>query len=295
MPASQASASFESRLATRKIRRSQPHQARSIRIPGFGRVMLTRDPGDAGFMSREWFATHLEALHRNAAGELIGCHDLGSGKVTNVGVLAMANDFKWASPSAASCATLALSNWHAVGTGTTASAATDVALETLAAPTTSLALSGTQSLVSAANKQEYKSVCTVNFTGSAAITEWGLHTAEALSVTTGTPATATSATSLTATGTPYTASTTSVKGEQQLIVKAGTTAVWGLITSNSTSALTIPAWYKTNDGTAGATPGSTEAFTLKPVLWDHKVFAALNVENGDSIEFKYSLLINSGG
>lgn len=295
MPATKGSASFGGKLAVRKIRRSQPHSARSISIPGIGRVMLTRDPGDAGFLSKEWFATHLEALHRNAAGELLACRDLGSGKVTNVGVLAMANDFKWAAPSGASAATLALANWHGVGTGTTAAAATDIALQTPAAPTATNAQSGTQTLVSAANKQEYKTVSTVSFSGSAAITEWGLHTAEALSVTTGTPLTGSSATSATVTATPYTASSTTVKGQQQLVVVPGTTAVWGLILSNTTSVLTIPAWYKTNDGTAGATPGTTEAISIKPVLWDHKVFAALNVESGDSIEFKYSLLINSGG
>lgn len=295
MPDTKGTASFGGKLAMRKIKRSQPHSARSIHIPGLGRIILTRDPGSAGFLSKEYFQTHLEALHRNAAGELLAVRDCGSGKVTNVGVQAMANDFGWASPSGASCATLALANWHAVGLGTGAESASQIALETLTAPTATLAKQGTQTLVSAANKQEYKSVCTIAFTESKAITEWGLHTAEALSVTTGTPLTGSSATSATAQAASYTASSTTVKGEQQLIVVPGTTAVYGLITSNGTAVLNIPAWYKTSDGTAGATPGTTEAITIKPVMWDRKKFAAFNVENGDSIEFKYSLLINSGG
>jgi hypothetical protein len=238
--------------------------------------------------------SHLEAklIHPDGSSKNF---DLGSGLVTNVGVMAMANDFAWAAPSAASAATLALQKWYATGTGTTAAAATDIALQTLASPTTTTGVTSTQSLVSAANSQTYKTVGTINYTTTLAITEWGLHSASALSATTGTPFTATTATTATVTGTPYTASSTTVQGEQQLIVVPGTTTVYGLILSNTTGVLTIPAWYTVAGGAAGSTPGATEAFTLKPVLWDHKVFSAINVNNGDSIQFTYSLLINSGG
>lgn len=277
-------------LATRPMRSPQNGSARIVNILG-RRIMITKDKGDASIFSREMFATNLHAHQFDGDGQLKHIHDLGSGLVTNVGVLAMANDFAWAS----NCQTLKLANFHATGTGATAAAATDIACQTLASPTTTTAVTGTQSLVSAANSQTYRTVATVNYTSTLAITEWGLHTAAALSATTGTPLTAVSTTSGTVTGTPYTASTSSVQGEQQLIIKTGTTASYGLILSNSTSVLTIPAWYKTADGTAGTTPGSTEAFTLLPVLWDHKVFSAINVVNGDSIQFTYSLLIASGG
>lgn len=257
---------------------------------------LVHDPNGCaeGFPGGIAFKSHLQAdLLRGGA--LVKSFDLGSGLVTNVGVLAMANDFAWAAPSGAAVNTLKLANFHASGTGTTAAATSDIALQTLAAPTTTTAVTGAQSLVSAANSQVYKTVATINYGSTLAITEWGLHTASALSATTGTPFTATSATSATVTGTPYTASSTTVQGEQQLIVKPGTTTVWGLITSNTTSVLTIPAWYTVASGAAGSTPGATEAFTLLPVLWDHKVFAAINVVNGDAIQFTYSLTINSGG
>lgn len=272
-----------------------PHRLYSLRLPfKRGRLLWTPDPGDATLLGHEYFMSHLEAvIHR--PGRRDEGVDLGSGLVTNVGVLAMANDWNWAAPSGGAINTLKLQNWHATGTGVTAAAATDMALQTLAAPTTTNAISGTQSLVSAANSQTYKTSATINYTSSLAITEWGLHSAQALSVTTGTPFTNTSATSGTVTGTPYTASSSTVQGEQQLVVFPGTTTVWGLITSNTTSVLTIPAWYKVADGTAGSTPGTTEAFTIKPVLWDHKVFSAINVNNGDSVTFNYSLLINSGG
>jgi hypothetical protein len=218
--------------------------------------------------------------------------DLGTGVVTNVGVLAMANEYAWANPSGAVNSVLALSNWHATGTGTTAAAATDIKLQTSDGIAS---VAGTQSLVSAANSQAYRSIATISYTGTEAVTEWGLHTASTLSSTTGTPLTAATATLATATATPYTASSPTVAGQQFQIIVPGTTTVWGLVLSNTTSALTIPAWYKVADGTAGSTPGATEAFTLKPVMWDHKVFSAINVVNGDTIQFTYTVTINSGG
>jgi hypothetical protein len=282
---------MSARLAAQHVHPTTPHPVRSVRIPGLGRVMLTRDQGDSGLLSSEYLQSNLHALHRDGDGQIKDVIDLGSGLVTNVGVMAMANDFAWANGAQ----TLKLANFHATGTGTTAAAATDIALQTLASPTASTAVTGTQSLVSAANSQTYRTVATVNYTSTLAITEWGLHTAAALSATTGTPFTATSATSATVTATPYSASSGSVQGEQQLVVKPGTTTVYGLVLSNTTSVLTIPAWYKVADGTAGSTPGTTEAFTLVPVMWDRKVFSAINVVNGDSIAFTYSLLIASGG
>lgn len=220
---------------------------------------------------------------------------LGSGLVTNVGVLALANDFGWANPSGAQNNTLDTANWHASGTGATAAAATDITLQTASANGGQTPIAGTQSLVSAANSQKYRTVATISYTGTESVTEWGLFTQSVLSATTGTPFTATSAISGTATGTPYTASSTTVAGEQLFIIVPGTTAVWGLITSNTTSVLSLPAWYKTVDGTAGSTPGSTEAFTIKPIMWDHKVFSSVGVNSGDSIQYTYTLTINSGG
>jgi len=268
----------------------RPHRLFDVvRLPfRRGRVLWTPDTGDAYQLLR--FRSHLQAEIRRRNG-LIEYRDLGSGLVTNVGVMAMANDPSWAQ----NAQTLKLANWHATGTGVTSAAATDVALQALASPTTANGVAGTQSLVSAANSQTYRTVATINYTSTLAITEWGLHTAQVLSATTGTPFTATTATSATATGTPYSASSGTVQGEQQLIVVPGTTTVYGLVLSNTTSILSIPAWYKVSDGTAGSTPGSTETFVLKPVLWDHKVFSAINVNSGDSIQFSYSLLCNSGG
>jgi hypothetical protein len=221
--------------------------------------------------------------------------NLGSGLVTNVGVLAMANEYAFGNPSGAANTVLALANYHATGTGATAAAATDIKLQTVSTNGGQTPIAGTQSLVSAANSQAYRTVATIAYTGTEAVTEWGLHTSNTLSSTTGTPLTAATAAGFTATGTPFTASSSTVAGLQMQIIVPATTTVWGLVLVNTTSGGTIPAWYKVADGTAGSTPGATEAYVLRPVMWDHKVFSAINVVNGDSIQFTYTVTINSGG
>lgn len=240
------------------------------------------------------FGTSLQALVIRADGTR-EYRNLGPGLVTNVGVQYMANDFNWAAPSGSAQNCLKLANQHAWGTGAS-SAATDIALGTLAAPTTTAAVAGAQTFVSAANSQKYQSVATITAGGTLAITEWGLHLNGTLTQTTGTPLTAVSATTATVTGTPYTASSSTVAGTaQSLIIKTGTTASYGMALSNTTSVITIPAWYKVADGTAGTTPGGTEAFTLLPVIFDHKNFSVINVNNGDSIQFTYQLTVATGG
>ncbi len=222
--------------------------------------------------------------------------DLGSGLVTNVGVLALANEaVTLAAPSGARINTLFLANQHFTGTGATAAAATDIKMQTISTAGGQTAVAGTQSLVSAANSQIYRTVATVSYSGSEAVTEWGLHTSATRTATTGSPFTATTATSFTGTASPYTASSATVQGLQQQILEAGTTTVYGFVISNTTSVGTIPAWYKVADGTAGSTPGATETYTIRPILWDRKVFSAINVVSGDSIQFTYSLTISSGG
>lgn len=219
--------------------------------------------------------------------------NLGSGLITNVSQQALANDFNWPNPTTA-INTLKICNFHATGTGATAAAATDIALQTADAVTP---VAGAQSFVSAANLQKLQTVATLSYGGTEAVTEWGLFSSSTLSATTGSPATASSATSITATGTPYTASTSSVQGQTQKIVVDTTASpnVYGLITSNTTSVISIPAWYKATDGTAGTTPGATDAFAIKPVILDHKVFSAINVSSGDSIQFTYLLTCATGG
>lgn len=161
---------------------------------------LQKFSDDAQIGARNIYVTALHALHMDAAGNVKGAHHLGSGLVTTAGVTLLAADWMNAT------ATLKLANYHDSGTGTTAAAIGDTALQT---GTGNARVAGTQSNPSAGI---YKTVATLSYTATAAITEWGLFTA-----------------------------TTSV------------------------------------------------------TLWDHKIFAAINVVNTDQIQFSYSLTCTAGG
>lgn len=235
------------------------------------------------------------ALYRNKT-----VLDLGSGLVTNVGVLSIANDPFWS--ASLNLATLKLANYHASGTGTTAAAATDFKLQTVSTLGGQTPIAGAQSIDSTSTMAvpKYKTVSVISYVGSEAVTEWGLFSTNTLLATAGTPLTAATAFAFTATGTPYTASSPTVQGLQSQIIVPATTAVLGLIGGNTTSGGSLvnnstTSWWTQAAQIAGATPGATEAFTLRPVMFDHKVFAAINVNAGDSIQFTYTLQINSGG
>lgn len=124
------------------------------------------------------------------------------GVVTNAGVNYMASDFA----SGGSAPTISGFKYHDSGTGTNSPAVGDTGLQTPAGPARVI---GTPSNPSA---NQYRSVATIAYTGSLAITEWGLFSAS-----------------------------------------------------------------------SGVT------------LWDRRTFAAINVVNGDSIQFTYTLTVNSGG
>ncbi len=78
---------------------------------------------------------------------------------------------------------------------------------------------------------------------------------------TGTIATGTSATSLTATGTPFVAD--AYKGMIVVAEQSTNAPVWGNIGTNSTSVLTVDAWYN-GDDTTGTTPSSTANYLILP-------------------------------
>lgn len=81
--------------------------------------------------------------------------------------------------------------------------------------------------------------------------------------TQGSPATATSATTVTATGTPF--SSNALKGFQVWMPVTGLTTapVYGNIGQNTTSVITVDQWWTGADG-VGTTPASTSAFTIAP-------------------------------
>jgi hypothetical protein len=92
-----------------------------------------------------------------------------TGLVTTVGVDYMATDFA----SGTASPHIGGFNYHDSGTGVTAAATSDTALQT---PTGNARVAGTQSTPSA---NIYQSVATLAYTASAAITEWGVFSASA--------------------------------------------------------------------------------------------------------------------
>lgn len=249
------------------------------------------------------FYGHLEAEHRNANGKLIRYYDLGRGLVTNVGVLALANDPFWSDVND-SHSVLRTAKYHATGKGTTAAAATDIKLETVSTQGGQTPVAGSQVLVSAANAQAYRTAATVTYAGVEAVTEWvllgydsTLPLVTALTDATGSPFTAGTATSGTITGAGLTASSGTVMGQQMTIFErtSGANLSWGLVTANTVSVITVPAWYLVATGLAGAAPSNTETYVIRPICWDRKVFAAINVVATDTVTYTYTLTINSGG
>ena len=268
-----------------------------VRDPRTWGVRLVRDPHGAasGFPGGISFHSHLQATHLRG-GQVLKDYDLGSGMVTNVGVLALANDYAWAAPSAAAVRALGMMKYHASGTGTVNEATTDIKLGTISTQGGQTPVAGTQVLVSAANLQKYQTVAVIPYTGVEAVTEWGLFANGTISATTGSPFTAGSATTGTVTGTPLTASSASLQGHQMFIFEYTAGGLgWGLDLSNTTSVVTVPAWYKVSDGTVATAPVNTDPYLIRPVMWDRRKFAAINVVNLDSISYTYTLSITAGG
>jgi hypothetical protein len=273
-----------------------------IQLPfGAGRLGLSYERrGEAMRGGGMAFGTNLKAsLYRH--GRLLGTRDLGSGLVTNIGVLALAGDSQWPQTSIVTNL-FKLLRYHASGKGVTAAAIQDHQIETDSTFGGQTPVAGTQVFThdQTGTVQKWVSVATIAYTGTEAVTEWGIFNDTTLSRTTGTPFTSITANTATVTGTPLTASSTSVRGETQNVVKTTTTPRHALITSNTSSVLTLSfgatsGWMVNTTGIIGSTPGGTEAYTLRPVMWDHKVFSAINVGSGDSIQFTYTLTISSGG
>jgi len=158
-----------------------------------------------------WFHSHprLSALMWGTVLLVLSHYGLASmvagavaGIVTTAGVNYMATDFA----SGGVTPTISGFKFHASGTGNTAAAVGDTAMQTDSGVAR---VSGTPSNPSA---NQYRSVATMAYTSTLAITEWGLFSA--------------------------------------------------------------------------STSGT---------LWDRRVFSAINVVNGDSIQFTYTLTVNNGG
>lgn len=124
-----------------------------------GQLWIERDPGQGNAL----FQTRLFVKHFRH-GELLEEKDLGTGIITTAGVNLWAADWNNAT------ATIKLATWHDSGTGVTAPTVSDTAMQT---PTGNVRIQGSQSNLT----NVYKTIATLSYGGSLAITEWGLFTA----------------------------------------------------------------------------------------------------------------------
>lgn len=165
---------------------------------GWRAFWLGEDNGDG----RVSFRGDLAAKVTRSDGSVLDLGRISSRMVTTAGVNYMRDDFN----AATGGADIGNFNWHDSGTGAVAEAVGDTALGAAAGPAR---VAGTQSAPAA---KQYRTVATIAYTATLAITEHGIFSA--------------------------------------------------------------------------STVGT---------LWDRSVFAAINVVNGDSIQFTYTLTISDGG
>jgi hypothetical protein len=265
-----------------------------------GRLLWTPDNGEGLVTADQVFSTHLRAIVRDKYGKMLDDIDLGSGLVTNVGVNAMANDPSWVAASTP-FSTLSAANFHGVGTGATAAALTDFALQT---PIASASLTGstngyytgTQSVVA---PNSYQTQATITANATLAVTEWGLALANAANLARTSAGAAPTTTTFTDTAASYNVIGNGLKGYTIEIASAPvntpTTTVQGLITANTATGLTLANGWWTLANAAGATPGATIAYNISPTFFDHRSFSVINIVSGNTIQFIYDLAITSGG
>jgi len=255
----------------------------------------------SGLLGALGLVGHLEAVvtRRGANGTThVDRIDCGYGTVTNAGVNLLVNDvLAWAlSP------VLAKLNYHGCGTGTTASAATDYWLQTAIVAgsltgSTNGYFTGGQ-VITAPNIYKTSATSVFAAAGPTAVTEWILTMGNGASIAS--TFTGTTANSGTVSGAPFGSSNVNQGWTCEIggPINTPTTTVMGLVTTNSTTVITLGVttaggWWTLANNSA-STPGNV-AFVLAPTTFDRLVFSAINVYAGDSIQWNFSLTINSGG
>ena len=248
---------------------------------------------------------HLDAeLIRN--GRVIDRMDLGDGKVTEAFVIGLIKDWQGTTNNKATPLLTQL-KYMCSGTGSTAEQSYDYGLTTPVVNFTST-ITPTSAVVASSNNASMQWVGTINYTGTAAIVEWGLFNANVSGSQYNTSTDTFTGTTITPTTNP---SWTSNQWAGYVVVSgasSGTPNQTGsynaaFIESNTGTALTIAQassdgisyWSVGANAGAGSTPAGNTRFDIWPFMADHKTFSAINVNNGDSIQFTYTLTFQSGG
>jgi hypothetical protein len=264
-----------------------PYSLKNIIRTPWGRFLWSRDTGDS-LKANAYFNSHLSAVLIRSDGSNKK-YDLGSGLTTQSLALALANQ----GISASNANTMGLLKYMTSGTGTNGAQAYDFQLQTQNGNVTGVL---TPTLAASADNATMQWVGTIAYSGSIAVTEWALFAGGG---TVGSQYNTSTDTFAATTATPGSSPSWVVNtwAGMYIVQVASATSVIGLVTSNSATALTInPGWAnQTVGGGPGSTPSSNTAMNIYPLMGDRKQFAAINVNNGDSIQFTYTLTVNSGG
>jgi hypothetical protein len=138
-----------------------------VKLPIVGKVARISDPGEALYLPDGLsFKTNLKITLIGVDGKPKLTRDLGSGLITTAGVNAIAADF-----SGLGGVDITNFKWHDAGTGTTAAAIGDTALQT---PSGMARVSGSQTNPTA---NTYLSTAVIPYTGAFNITEWAIFSA----------------------------------------------------------------------------------------------------------------------
>ena len=277
----------------------------------FGYTLVHDPQGSAEVGGSNYFTGHLRADHYNHNGDFQGSYNLGSGKVNEAFVVALAKDWQGTTNNKAAPVITTLNRMYS-GTGTNGEQAYDYSLQTpVVGGATTAAITPTFAIAAASNNSTVQWQGTITYSGSSAITEWGLfnlaNVAQAPVSFYHTSTDTFSATTVTPGASPGWV-TNALAGWVVVVGgSSGTANQTGqseaFIESNSNTALTIAQasndgisyWTTSNNGGSAGTPSTNTSMDVWPFMEDHKTFGAINVVNGDSITFTYTLTIQSGG
>lgn len=301
MASIRSDAAFGGSLEARLLSPPKPHKARTISMFG-RRVILTTDPGDATILGRDAFESHLAAVHRGPEGNVIGIHDMGSGNVQSNFVAALSQDQLGTGSNHA--APILANSGSRMWSGTTSTVNTyDYQLAATAGPASG-AITPTLAFVAngtAGTDATIQYIGTIAYTTTLGIVEWGLFGANsqgALSTSTVNTNTATGTSASTWGVAPTGAN---AWAGYTVVATSASPVVGGFVIANSTgttsSLITIgTGWYNLNSaGGPGSTPATNSTLGIYPLMTDHKSFSVINVVNGDSIQFTYTLKLVAGG
>lgn len=297
----EASAGLSANLTAHLIHPKAPARVHQIRLPKLGRLMYTRDPGDARHTAAEYMQTRLHAVKFDGDGRFVDEYDLGSGLVQQNFVVALMQDAVGTTNNKGAPVMATSGTWMYSGTGSLATVFDHQLASAILGASVSGAIVPTLSY--SGNNTVLQYVGTIAYTNTYAVTEWGNFNANVQGAqSTSTTNTWTAQAQGSATwGTTLGAGSNAFAGYMAyqssasvgMYILSNTSGTNGLIT---TAVAPTTGYYTLSvAGGSASTPSSNTSTSIFPLMSDHKTFAAINVVASDSIAFTYQLTIQAGG